>query len=597
MADVLAPPYRHFRQISPDSRHGDHSQIYSSRTRFGHASRKLQSVPVTRINSFPYCTTRNSWIPNASSASSQVSISRECPVPKRSLLDYEPHPDDGPLTLPDYDAGCYSTQTNKMPNEPTFSPQSSPGEDDGDRSSVPLNMPRPPGDDSCIERAPTRQVDYLTHSWKQEEIWRSWRYITRNQDSYRNGDRLENAVWRSWLKTKYRLKTVTPESLNWLKDADVTWLFGPLQVDDDCCPSNRPSSPIDSPTSSSFLKTKPILKKTGTPQPILQHSISTSSLLQKASSRFRPQNGNCRSGFGRTASDTVVPAAHLASSLRHEKTKSTTASGMTCSSSRRHISFNRVVAQVVAVGSEDDDDENEEENYDFSGEYCLLDDDDSSDTTLVTMKQLRPRPSLSSSSTPRSSFSSDTRTIIAHLPPTTLKYDSDSEAEDEVRYLRWSKNRAPLARSGSTDRLFEEVSGEFASSEHLEYARYNSGSQLFGAIEDSFKLFGPSEHIKDVEPHSDGDRPEKSTPVDVATPSPRSTISRENTSSSVKYDDESQYLSSSGVFMPFVHGDEEVDENFEDGSSANPDLIGKVVNIVNTFRDIAHVLWNVGWRP
>jgi hypothetical protein len=43
------------------------------------------------------------------------------------------------------------------------------------------------------------------------------------------------------------------------------------------------------------------------------------------------------------------------------------------------------------------------------------------------------------------------------------------------------------------------------------------------------------------------------------------------------------------MFMPF----EDVDED-EDPQA--PGIIGRVVDTVNTARDIAHVIWNVGWK-
>jgi len=43
----------------------------------------------------------------------------------------------------------------------------------------------------------------------------------------------------------------------------------------------------------------------------------------------------------------------------------------------------------------------------------------------------------------------------------------------------------------------------------------------------------------------------------------------------------------SGMFMPY-------DEEDEDAQNAG--LFGKVVDTVNTAKDIAHVIWNVGWR-
>ena len=45
----------------------------------------------------------------------------------------------------------------------------------------------------------------------------------------------------------------------------------------------------------------------------------------------------------------------------------------------------------------------------------------------------------------------------------------------------------------------------------------------------------------------------------------------------------------SGMFMPY-----EEDEEEEDIETAG--ILGKVVDTVNTAKDIAHVIWNVGWR-
>lgn len=70
-------------------------------------------------------------------------------------------------------------------------------------------------DDSALKQEPTRHVDYLSHDWREEDIWSSWRHITTNRKTYGQRSRLENASWRTWAKAKYRLRTVSPETLNW----------------------------------------------------------------------------------------------------------------------------------------------------------------------------------------------------------------------------------------------------------------------------------------------------------------------------------------------------------------------------------------------
>ncbi|OSD05510.1 hypothetical protein PYCCODRAFT_1465395 [Trametes coccinea BRFM310] len=88
-------------------------------------------------------------------------------------------------------------------------------------------------DDSSFDTLPEGQVDYLSHNWKEEDVWRSWRSMTRQKNAIANGMRLENASWRTWWKQRNKLKTISPETLNWLKDSDVTWLYGPLHVGHD----------------------------------------------------------------------------------------------------------------------------------------------------------------------------------------------------------------------------------------------------------------------------------------------------------------------------------------------------------------------------
>ena len=121
--------------------------------------------------------------------------------------------DDDTITLPLYDEGCYggkeefdysiSTTASINMHNPNQS-----------LSELPPMLPTV-GDDNSIENEPTRHVDYLSHDWREEDIWTSWRYVITRRNIYSNSTRLENASWRTWAKLKYGLRTVTPESLNW----------------------------------------------------------------------------------------------------------------------------------------------------------------------------------------------------------------------------------------------------------------------------------------------------------------------------------------------------------------------------------------------
>lgn len=83
-------------------------------------------------------------------------------------------------------------------------------------------------DDSVLAYEPQYHVDYLSHDWKESDISNCWRNIVSRRRDVSNSARLENASWRTWTKAKYHLNTVSPESVNWLKDYDITWLYGPL---------------------------------------------------------------------------------------------------------------------------------------------------------------------------------------------------------------------------------------------------------------------------------------------------------------------------------------------------------------------------------
>ena len=71
------------------------------------------------------------------------------------------------------------------------------------------------GDDSNIRDQPSRHVDYLSHKWKEEDVWSSWRHIVGKRNILENWERLENAAWRTWQKSRNNLPVVPPEKLNW----------------------------------------------------------------------------------------------------------------------------------------------------------------------------------------------------------------------------------------------------------------------------------------------------------------------------------------------------------------------------------------------
>ena len=90
-----------------------------------------------------------------------------------------------------------------------------------------------PHDDTDIQYEPSRHVDYLSHQGDVSDISKSWRYVIQKRKDVANSARLENASWRTWAQRRSNLKTISPEVVNWSKDSDVTWLYGPIMKDEE----------------------------------------------------------------------------------------------------------------------------------------------------------------------------------------------------------------------------------------------------------------------------------------------------------------------------------------------------------------------------
>lgn len=187
---------------------------------------------------------------------------------------HPPHLLNDPHFLDDFAFPRYDTASLQVDAADTITTTSTTSE-----ATTPLASPDSPlqaNDDCSLHHEPAIHVDYLSHNWAEAEISSSWRYIVGRRKSYHNSARLENASWRTWAKAKYGLKTVNPEQLNWLKDCDVTWLYGPFR------PSPQPQPPITRASSAVQLNKKPILKKRSMSECMLAKSLSSNNLVKQA---------------------------------------------------------------------------------------------------------------------------------------------------------------------------------------------------------------------------------------------------------------------------------------------------------------------------
>lgn len=140
-----------------------------------------------------------------------------------------------------------------------------------------------PHDDTDLVAEPSRHVDYLSHQWDVSDISKSWRYVILRRKDVANAARLENASWRTWAQRRSNLKTISPEEVNWSKESDVTWLYGPIVDDDDNdmdhdtrhddCKSGTASSIVAGDISIARKKhgPKPILKKRTVQDMMISH--------------------------------------------------------------------------------------------------------------------------------------------------------------------------------------------------------------------------------------------------------------------------------------------------------------------------------------
>ncbi|KAF7309929.1 DUF1752 domain-containing protein [Mycena indigotica] len=223
-------------------------------------------------------------------------------------------------------------------------------------------------DDSSLEPQPRGQVDYLSHQWEEEDVWRSWRSMTRQKNEITNGMRLENASWRTWWKQRNKLKTISPETLNWLKDSDVTWLYGPLHTAVDWSPPPKPKpDPTEVGKESSTedkldlaqAKHKSILKHRSITE-LLQSELPASSLFSPVESDeeelVEEDDKPVRPPLLHTKSAPHIhppthPALRKPSPPRVLPPAMASESSRLATSHKRHITFNTFVEQCIAIDS------------------------------------------------------------------------------------------------------------------------------------------------------------------------------------------------------------------------------------------------------
>jgi hypothetical protein len=320
-----------------------------------------------------------------------------------------------------------------------------------------------------------------------------------------------------------------------------------------------------SKSNSFVISKKPILKKRSVSEIMLQRSLSASSLVKQAAAAVQAQQKEGikrtrrRPGLERAATDyiTFPFASRRQSDDSTNRLNSVASSGLVSpGGERKHIHFNEQVAQCIAVDVKgDDDDEEDDADTDRLG-Y-----DSDSDDDAIMMKHTRSknrRPALKRVKSHNSGGESKT---IAMLPSTTLKYRKDTPEPLES------------AMKHSTGIFRSPVISPSSSQETLRPSK-KSGKMFI-----------------DDEDEDDDEEPEQGLSMGWRSPTrlgeASSGFHRSTSSSSLTAEPSGMRRTESGMFMPYEEGE---------SNSTSEGLFGRVVDTVNTARDIAHVIWNVGWR-
>ncbi|KAJ1565384.1 hypothetical protein HK096_003111, partial [Nowakowskiella sp. JEL0078] len=120
---------------------------------------------------------------------------------------------------------------------------------------------------------PEECVDYLSFNFDAFDLYKCWRNATKHKDNIINGRRLENASWRKFFQLRFGLPTIDPAKLNWQKDSDVVWLYGPfvgLHHYEPLAVIQKAAEEFGSETELKSTTLKPALKKRPEPNDFLQ---------------------------------------------------------------------------------------------------------------------------------------------------------------------------------------------------------------------------------------------------------------------------------------------------------------------------------------
>lgn len=349
----------------------------------------------------------------------------------------------------------------------------------------------------------------------------------------------------------------------------MTWLYGPLQEGSWHKHSSEPVSRLSKSNSFSGNK-KPILKKRTVSEEMLQKSLSSSSLIKQAAAAVQAQRKSSPrvsprgpDQLRRTASDFIastLPSDPITAEQVSCEMPSAASSSVQSpeNQERRRIRFDNTVEQCIAVDFKEGSQEGES-NPSWS---CAC--SDSEDDDDLPMLKTKPRRRASTPISSRNSFSGESKGI-AMLPSTTIKFHHD-----------YNNGRAsPAALLPQT---------------------WRSGSLATSSSQETLRPSNPSANFLVQDDEDDDEAGLEWQPSSTLGNVRRDSLSgsqRSQDDEGVSQEDNHEASrglrrTASGMFMPLEEGEEE--------SLASLGILGRVTDTVNTVKDIATVIWNVGWH-
>jgi len=335
----------------------------------------------------------------------------------------------------------------------------------------------------------------------------------------------------------------------------VTWLYGPLKTSKNFGSDASPP-PTHLMTPNMGQPRKPILKKKTASETMLQRSLSQHTLLQRAGALLKAKEAaNAQDqSISRSRHDEDQTGSTTPTAIAGTPTTASV-SDIGSPNERRHIHFNNEVVQCIAIEAKD-----EEEEY---GKYPTVLDDSLFLGNVAVTNQMLSNTASGNMSCPRNNENK----TIAPLPSTTLRGETPEPPASSL-FERWFGSRSspsPSPTPPNDSRRSSEPSANFLLDDDDYYDECDSNGGFDFNWQSNWQSQQVSSASTQIRSHSHS-------------------VNSEDDEDGLEMDRDFQ-LTYSDMFSLGEYSE-----------SPNAGIFDRVLDTVNTAKDIAHVIWNVGWR-